>query len=135
MTLPHEYPVTVAFSPDGRHLAAATEEGIGIWDIETQERVETLSTGDREVRDLVFSPDGRQLVAGFAAGDGASAGIWDTDTDERVGSLEHSNFVGSVAISSDGRTLATQGGVLGDAGGGVAGFVESGVRLWNPDDI
>jgi hypothetical protein len=52
-----------------------------------------------------------------------------------VGSLEHSNFVGSGAISSDGRMLATQDGVLDDAGGGVAGYVESGVRLWNPDDI
>jgi hypothetical protein len=40
-----------------------------------------------------------------------------------------------VAISSDGRMLATQGGVLGDAGGGVAGFVESGIRLWNPNDL
>ncbi len=54
---------------------------------------------------------------------------------DRVGSLEHSNFVGSGAISSDGRMLATQDGVLDDAGGGVAGYVESGVRLWNPDDI
>ncbi|MGA5508994.1 CHAT domain-containing protein [Streptomyces umbrinus] len=52
----------VAFSPDGRRLATASEDhSARVWDAETGTRLRTL-THDNAVLGVAFSPDGRRLA-------------------------------------------------------------------------
>lgn len=53
----------VAFAPDGKTLAVARQDrGVDLWEVATGEMRETLSTTNG-VRALVFSHDGRRLLA------------------------------------------------------------------------
>ena len=66
--------VAVAFSPDGKTLAAGYGSGLGkpqvdgvaLWDVATRKRQPNLSltASDGSVESLAFSPDGKTLAAG-----------------------------------------------------------------------
>ena len=59
-----DYPwVTLAFSPDGTILAVSANGLIEIWDVPTSELKATISGGPGGVGELLFSPDGTQLVS------------------------------------------------------------------------
>jgi WD40 repeat protein/transcriptional regulator with XRE-family HTH domain len=64
--LPAQTPKTVIYDPFGSRLAFGTEAGtVQLWDIHgTPTRLATLSSGDRPVPAVSFSPDGHTLVTG-----------------------------------------------------------------------
>jgi WD40 repeat protein len=64
---------TLAFSPDGRLVAAASRGGLWVWAVPTGRLLLTLTHG-KTVESLVFSPDGRWLAS---AGEGHTALVWD----------------------------------------------------------
>jgi WD40 repeat protein len=55
--------LSVAFSADGRLLAAGSEDAVYVWNMLTRERVTTLATGN-QASCLAFAPDGRLFVGG-----------------------------------------------------------------------
>ncbi|MCL4368249.1 MAG: hypothetical protein M1337_03660 [Actinobacteria bacterium] len=59
---------SIVFSPDGRLLAAGSDNGIELWDTARRQRLLTLSGHTGSVGDLAFSPDGATLASG--SGDG-----------------------------------------------------------------
>lgn len=73
---------SVAFSSDGRRLAASSsngQEAVKLWDTETWQEVLTLSGEGSQFFNLKFSPDGRCMMAINPAGLGYvwTAPAWD----------------------------------------------------------
>ena len=110
----------LAFSPDGKRLAAATgyygsnEPGdVRVWDMTTGSELYDLKGHTGCVWSVAFSPDGRRLVSAsggwglHAVGPGEVI-IWDMITGQEVWSLRgHSRTVYAAAFSPCGRRLAT----------------------------
>ena len=79
---------SVAFSPDGRHLASADSYGtLKIWDASRGEEILTLGEPMGDIRSVAYSPDGRQLAAGSLD---AGIRIWDTSRWGKRGSCPRS---------------------------------------------
>jgi WD40 repeat protein len=102
---------SLGFSPDGRMLASghvswmeATE--VRLWDTRAWNHFRTFR-GDLYHISLDFSSDGKQLITGGYSG----IKVWDLQASEfkheRVG---HSDWIGPVAFSPDGRFLASGSG-------------------------
>ena len=104
---------SIAFSPDGRTLAVASDNEIIFWDPSTGERKATL-TGKGSFFSLLFSPDGRTLAArSYAPKSESGIYLWDIDTtDIRKSKLRHTitghnRETNSIIFSPDGQMLAT----------------------------
>ncbi len=119
---------TLAFSPSGGLLAVGTHGWkenknttqktalltgeCQLWDTNAARKVATLKTmTERAVTAVAFTPDGRSLITGDAAG---QVTLWDvTDpekTNEGVLLGRHRAAVSALTLSADGRTLATGAG-------------------------
>jgi WD40 repeat protein/DNA-binding SARP family transcriptional activator len=105
---------SVAFSPDGRFVAASGarfppevsyEVDQLVFDAHTGERIATLAGHEDWTPGLAFAPDGRLVTSGW---DG-TARIWDLTTGEADWTLRQGTPVAQVAVSPDGARIATAG--------------------------
>ena len=96
----------VAFSPDGRRLVTACEDGkTQLWDAATGNALAPPMIHDGPARGVAFSPDGR--VVATASDDGAVR-RWDALTGKPIGRpMPHGAPVVAVGFSPDGSRIAT----------------------------
>jgi WD40 repeat protein len=125
-TLKFEGPIRgVAFSPDGKRLAAVSDDsatdgsarpvpghGAAVFDIATGKVLFKLEGHEAGVRAIAFSPDGKYIATGGADRLGR---LWDAANGKELRTFEgHAGTVEAVAFSPDSKYAAT-----GGAGGSV----------------
>jgi WD40 repeat protein len=97
----------VAFSPDGRRLAAAgrSDGNVQVWDVGTGAPVLSLAGRASGFYRVAFSPDGARVAA--ASRDGVVQ-FWDAASGQDLGALKgHTSEVLDLAFSPDGARLAS----------------------------
>ena len=95
----------IAYSPDGKLLAACDSNQLKVYDPDSGELIMALSGHEGDVLSVAFSLDGRYLATG--SGD-TIVRIWDVSNGELLRVLKgHSAEVGGLAFSPDGKLLLT----------------------------
>ena len=75
---PRDIANAVAWSPDGRFLAAgSTDASAGVWELASGEQVLRLNGLTDYIGDIEFSPDGRRIAT---ASHDETVWIWDTSS-------------------------------------------------------
>ena len=125
-----------AFSPRDNVIAVDSSQGIVLWDLDTTKALRVLENSQgtfnvpqvRDMKILVFSPDGHSIVAArntLRDGSIFALDVWTFATGEKVGTMpaqrnatEHSGMISSLAFAPGGQLLAS-------------GSRDHSVRLWD----
>jgi len=129
---------TVAFSPDGRLLAASddAQDAVLLFDAGSFAPVGTLNMPGDLATSLAFSPEGRFLAT--AGGGKGTVWIWDLDTQQMVTSFDahrEGYAVGSPTWTIGGMDWARVGGLIVTSGTSTGTFFdERRQRYLGPED-
>jgi tetratricopeptide (TPR) repeat protein len=100
----------VAFSPDGRSILAASEDGMArVWDGDAGRPAgRLLDYGSRVVAPVAFGHGGKVLLA---AGRDGRVQVWDVASGQLLAQpVEQGSQINSIALSPEGKTILTGGG-------------------------
>ncbi len=96
----------IAYSPDGRLLAAASDSGIWLYDTVTHHEVVHIVGHQGLVNSISFSPDSKKLASGDSR---AYVYLWDVATGKRLWANDPYFGNTSVSFSPSGQTVAGAG--------------------------
>lgn len=101
---------SIAFSPDGQQLASASKDKtIKLWNLNTGKQIHTLTGHDDKVTSVAYIPFSDSVIMASGSNDNTIK-LWDTATGQEIRTLKKdSGYVYAIAISPDGRTLASGG--------------------------
>ena len=102
----------LAFSPNGKLLASSGYDGkVIVWDVDTGNMIKKIDVQD-SVFEVVFSPDGKTLIAALSVKE--EFDIWSTDTWEIQNSFK-GDQAWDLSISADGSKMISAGGGIHEA--------------------
>src|SRR5437867_900127 len=101
----------LAFSRDGKRLAAGEFGVVKVWDSQSWELLGALGPHPDRVLALVFSPDGKRLASGGGlSGERGEVKVWDLETGALAWSVApHSDTVFALDWQQDGTRIITGG--------------------------
>ena len=100
----------MAFSPDGKTIAAGTESGLVLlWDLATRKKIVRLNGHADTVFSVAFSPDGKTLASSDS--DFGAIVLWDVARRTGTTAFAGDRASGSVAFMPDGKTLVNGSGM------------------------
>ncbi len=120
---------SLLFAPDGKTLAAFKwANDIEVWDTSTGRLLHTLTGHKDIVWSVAFSSDGKTLVSG---GDDKNIRFWDVASGKELRRVAHNKEVGTVALSPDGKLLASIDLTKQVFEGGGTWFPDGRIHLWD----
>jgi WD40 repeat protein len=106
LTLGGARPTTVSYSPDGRRLLTASQDGtVKIWDAESGREQVAIAQGGAVSR-ASWSEDGTRIAT---ASSDQSAQVWDAQNGQELTRIRHRRPLNGVAFLPDGSSLVTAG--------------------------
>ncbi|MBO9308256.1 MAG: WD40 repeat domain-containing protein [Chloroflexi bacterium] len=108
----------VAFSSDGAKLASASlDRTVGVWNVETGERLQTFGGARSGFCAVAFSPDNKLVAA--ATLDQDTIRLWEAESGRVAGILQgHRGQINALSFKADGKQLAS-------------GSSDQRVRIWD----
>jgi len=104
--------LTVAWSPDGVHLAGGGDDGhVYVWDTATGRLVQRLAGHHGAINSVAWSPHRAQLASAGSGSKGGEVLVWDIRRGVRVRSLDgQERIVHAVTWGKNGDTLVSGSG-------------------------
>ncbi|MBD2607963.1 serine/threonine protein kinase [Scytonema hofmannii FACHB-248] len=101
---------SIAFSPNGQQLASGSKDKtIKLWNVDTGKVIHTLTGHDDKVTSVAYIRKSDSVILASGSNDNTIK-LWDTATGGEIRTLKKdSGYVYAIAISPDGRTIASGG--------------------------
>ncbi len=98
----------LAYSPDGKRIAAGMAQVLNVWDAETEKVVLSFQPHKYVIKSLAYSPDGKRIATTSPE---SNMKLWDAETGKELLGIPNDGGE-DIAFSPDGKRIASPTGQL-----------------------